>query len=642
MVKRRELAIFFLLFILGLFLAYTYNDIIKAKNNIFDSIEQHKIDQISFVLQNLQEDIYKKNQIKTKDDFISFFGQEANREKYEHILSMMLSSDVKYSYVLYKDDENKFRFLLDASKTDKANFNQKFDIDLKEYNLAYTTKEPQIIKQQNIENLYVTYLYPIIINGSVIGLFNIDFTTEIKAIILKSIKPLEAFFTILTVFIFIFMGITLIQIFHYFITKKKIFTDPLTNTFNRNYLEEIEHVLNLEKYSVAILDLDKFKIINDTYGHKTGDYILSHVSTIFKDSIRESDILVRYGGEEFLLLINKRDKTATETKINICERIRNNVAKENFSYDGNDIKVTVSIGVHKHPSLEKNLQEAIKIADKMLYEAKSSGRNKIVIYDEKLNSLSLASSSSKYLSFVKEALAEDRVTCHYQPIYNHRTGEIFKYEALVRIISKDGKVIMPMSFMPQIKLTNVHYKLTQRVLSTVFEKFKDNQKLVSININFSDLIHPDIEESIVKTLKSNHNLASRVTFEILESDEIENIELFKQKIHLLHSLKAKVSIDDFGSGYSNFKSVIDIEANFLKIDGSLIKNIDINSKDFKVVKSIVHFAAQSNMQTIAEFVHSKEVYEKLLLLDIDYMQGYYISKPEPHLILQDELFKTVS
>ncbi len=640
MVKRRELTIFFLLFILGLFLAYTYSDILRAKENIFDRIEKHKIEQISFVLKNLQEDIYKNNQIATKNDLVSFFEEKKNREKYEHILSMMLSSDVKYSYVLYKDDENKFRFLLDASKTDKANFNQKFDIDLKEYNLAYATKEPQTVKQKNVENIYITYIYPIISNGAVIGLFNIDFTTEIKSIILESIKPLEAFFTILTIFIFIFMGITLVQIFHYFITKKKIFTDPLTNTFNRNYLEEIGHVIDLKNYSIAMLDLDKFKVINDTYGHKAGDYVLSHVSTIFKKSIRDSDILIRYGGEEFLLLINNRD--SEKLKMTICERIRANVAKENFSYDGDDIKVTLSIGIHKHPSLEKNLQEAIKIADKMLYEAKRSGRNRVVVYDEKLNSHSSSSSSSKYLSFVKEALAEDRVTCHYQPIYSHHTGEIFKYEALVRIISKDGKVIMPMSFMPQIKLTNVHYKLTQRVLSTVFDKFKDNQKLVSININFSDLIHPDIEDSIVKALKSNHNLASRVTFEILESDEIENIELFKQKIHLLHSLKAKVSIDDFGSGYSNFKSVIDIEANFLKIDGSLIKNIDINSKDFKVVKSIVHFAAQSNMQTIAEFVHSKEVYEKLLLLDIDYMQGYYISKPEPHLVLKEELFKTVS
>jgi diguanylate cyclase (GGDEF)-like protein len=640
MVRKRGLVVFSLLFMLGLFLAYTYNAISKAKETIFERIEKHEIDHISLVLQNLQKDICANNPITDQEGLVSFFEQKQNREKYEHILSMALSSDVKYSYILYKDDENKFRFLLDASKTDKANFNQKFDINLKEYNLIYTLKEPQIIKQKNIENIYVTYLYPIISSsGVVVGFFNIDFTTDIKMIILDSIKPLEAFFNILTIFIFIFIGVALVQIFHYFITRKKIFTDTLTNTFNRNYLEEIEHVLNLEKYSVAILDLDKFKFINDTYGHKAGDYILSHVSAIFKDSIRDSDILVRYGGEEFLLLINNRDDS--KSNLNICERIRSNIAQENFSFDGHDIKVTLSMGVHKHPSLEKNLQEAIKIADKMLYEAKRSGRNKIVIYDEKLSSYSSASSSAKYLSFVKEALDENRITCHYQPIYNHKTGEIFKYEALVRIIDKDGKTVMPMSFMPYIKLTNMHYKLTQRILSLVLDKFKENQLLVSININFSDLMNPDIEQSIVRALKSNHHLASRVTFEILESDEIDNIELFKQKIHLLHSLKAKVSIDDFGSGYSNFKSVIDVEANFLKIDGSLIKNIDVNSKDFKVVKSIIHFAAQSNMQTIAEFVHSREVYEKLLLLDIDYMQGYYISKPEAHLVLKNELFKTV-
>ena len=136
-----------------------------------------------------------------------------------------------------------------------------------------------------------------------------------------------------------------------------------------------------------------------------------------------------------------------------------------------------------------------------------------------------------------------------------------------------------------------------------------------------------------------YNIASRVTFEILESDEIDNITLFKEKINLLHSLGAKVSIDDFGSGYSNFKTILDIEANFLKIDGSLIKNIDKNEKDFKVVKSIIHFAKEANMQTIAEFVHSKEVYKKLQELNVNYMQGYFIAQPSAELSSKNELFK---
>ena len=133
---------------------------------------------------------------------------------------------------------------------------------------------------------------------------------------------------------------------------------------------------------------------------------------------------------------------------------------------------------------------------------------------------------------------------------------------------------------------------------------------------------------IADKLKLNTDLASRITFEILESDEIDNMELFKEKIDILHALGSSISIDDFGSGYSNFKMVLDMEADYLKIDGSLIKNIDKSEKDFKVVKNIIRFAQDSNMKTIAEFVHSKAVYDKLIELDVDYMQGYYISPPQ--------------
>lgn len=637
MVKRKEFVIFFLLFLLSLFFLYVYSDITKAKNEIFDRIEHHQIEQISYVLKNIEKDILDSSENLGSNDLVAMFRNATIREEYEHIISLMLTSNVKYAYILHKDNENRFRFLLDASKSDKAEFYQKFDVTSPEYEAVYKEKKPQIIEQHDIENLYLTYLYPIISNGHVVGLFSIDITTNIQKIILESIKPLETFFAVLIIFVLLLMGMTIMQIFHYFVTRKRIFTDPLTKTFNRNYLEEISPLLNLEHYSLAMLDLDKFKAINDTYGHKTGDYVLSRASIIFKESIRDSDILVRYGGEEFLLLINNR--SSNKTNIDICERLRSNISKELFTYDSNDIKVTVSIGLHKHPSLEKNLQEAIKLADEMLYVAKKSGRNRVITYDEKQSSKSSSSTSSKDIGFVKEALDENRVVCYFQPIYDHKSGEIFKYEALVRIVSKNGTIISPMQFLPGLKNTNMHYKLTQRILLIIFEKFRSNQKMVSININFSDLVNPDIEETIIKHLSQNHHLASRVTFEILESDEIDNIELFKRKINLLHSLKAKVSIDDFGSGYSNFKTIIDVEANFLKIDGSLIRNIDTNNKDFRVVKSIVHFARQSNMQTVAEFVHSKEVYEKLLMLDIDYMQGFYISEPKASLAEKEDLFK---
>lgn len=635
MVKRKEIFIFLLLLTLSIFFIYVYNDIKTTKKDIYTRIESHQIEQTSTILNNIQNEFISSLNIKNSDDLFNAFKEDKNREKYEGIISLILSANIKYAYILYKDDKDKFRFMLDASKIDKANFYQKFDVDSALYDYVYQTKKIQIIKQKDIENLYITILHPIISNNEVIGIFSVDMTSNIQKTILNSIKPLETFFIILIIFIFLLMLMTIMQIFHYFFTRKRMFTDSLTKTFNRNYLEEMSSVLNLGYYSLAMLDLDKFKTINDTYGHKTGDYILSQASKVFKNSIRDSDILVRYGGEEFLLLINNRG--SDESTLDICKRLKNNISKEHFFYDGNEIKVTVSIGLHKHPYLEKNLQEAIKKADEVLYLAKRNGRNRIEIYDEKITSGSQF--SSKNISFVKEALDDNRVVCYYQPIYDYKNGEIYKYEALVRIITADNSIVGPYEFLPQIKNTNIHYKLTQRVLQIVFEEIKKSKKSISVNINFSDLANKDIEETIVEHLKNNPSLASKVTFEILESSEVDNVALFMEKTNLIHSLGAKVSIDDFGSGYSNFKTIIDIEANYLKIDGSLIKDIDVNIKDYKVAKSIIHFAAQSNMQTIAEFVHSKDVYDKLVELNVDYMQGYYISAPKAALIEKEELFR---
>ena len=634
MVKKKELFIFALLIFLGLFAFYIYTYINKTKINIYDGIEKNKIEYISYIMKNIEQKIINENKIRTHKQIKKLFTNKKVREKYENTISLILTPSIKYLYILQKDKYGRFRFLLDASKTDKSNFYQKFDVENPKYEQLYKIKKPQVIRHKDMDNLYLTYLYPIIVSNDIIAVINVDITTQIHKTIAKIIKPLETFFIFLVIFIFILILMTIVQVYNYFVTRKRIFTDPLTKLYNRNYLIEFSPMLNLEHYSVAMLDLDRFKIINDTYGHKTGDYVLSQSSKIFKNSIRETDILIRYGGEEFLLFIYNRD--SEDSAVKVCERIRKNINNNIYNFDNQEIRVQVSIGLHEYPSLEKNLNEAIKVADKMLYVAKSEGRNRVINY---VDSTKSTSTKIKNIDFVKLALEENRIVCYYQPIYNHLDNTIEKYEALVRIIDKDGQVISPIFFLPDLKYTNIHYKLTQRILQIVFNEFKDNDKSVSINLNFSDLINRDIENTIIETLRKNKQLASRITIEILESDEIDNIELFKKKINLIHLLGAKVSIDDFGSGYSNFKTILDIEANYLKIDGSLIQNIDINEKDFKVVKSIIHFAKEANMLTIAEFVHSKDIYDKLLPLDLDYMQGYYIAKPSSTLLSVKELFR---
>ncbi len=614
----------------SLFFIYFYFYIDEVEKSVFTKIEANSIQQISYMLENIEAEIVEIIDYSESKDIVEIFNSDALQKIYESKLSQLLTPNIKYIYFLYQDSKGRFRFLLDGSHEDKANFYQKFDVENQAlYKKLYKYKEPQIIRQINMENLWLTYLYPVEYNGKVIGLLNVDMTTNLQHTIMSFISPIKNFFVVLIVFVFLLMVTTVVQIFRYFLTRRRLFSDQLTGLYNRNYLEEIIPNLNLYYYSIAVLDLDHFKMINDTYGHRVGDQVLRESALLLSQSIRESDTLIRYGGEEFLLFIYKRDFTDGEVQ-HMCERIRQKVEDYIVTYENIDVNITVSIGVHEHPHLEKSLNEAIRLSDSMLYVAKRRGRNQVVIYNEKQQDSSHISQDA--ITIVKTALEEERVLCHYQPIYNPHNGKILKYEALVRIIDDNDELIYPGVFLPLLKHTNVYNKLTKRILNICFEYFMHNSHHVSINLSFLDLMNDDILEFILENLNKNSELASRVTFEILESDEIEDIATFKDKIKILHDIGVKVAIDDFGSGYSNFKAILDIEADYLKIDGTLIQDIDKSDKVFKVVKNIILFAKESQMRTIAEFVSSKELYDKLIELDVDYMQGFYIAKPSAELM----------
>jgi len=622
---------------LALFFTFVYNSALDSEKKIYTIIEDNIINEYKDIFSNLNRHLIYEHNINSKDDIFEYFKDEHNRKICEFSLSLN-TKNVKYLYILQKDSQGRFRFLLDASKEDKARFYQKFDVDDIAYKKVYLTKKPQVIYQKHIHGLYLTYLYPIISkDGNVIAIANVDIDTSFKKEIADLITPYELLFKTIIIFIVLIIILIIIQIFYYYKSQQKLFSDPLTKLFNRNYLKEIKDYINLNNYSIAMLDLDKFKVINDIYGHKAGDYVLAKSAEIFKNSIRDNDILIRYGGEEFLLFINTRKDV--NSAIEVCERIRKNIEGYIFEYDNQEILVTVSIGLNKNPIESKNIEEAIKVADQKLYIAKRNGRNNIVTSltndQEKIEIIE----NELGVDFVKDAIFEDRVIIYYQPIYDYKIEKIVKYEALVRIIDKDGVVISPFKFMPNIEHTNIHYKVTKLIINIVLDKFSENNLSVSINLNYSDLINKDIENLIDSRLKDNPKLAKRITFEILESDEIENIELFITKIERLHSYGCTISIDDFGSGYSNFKTVLDMQADYLKIDGSLVKNIDKSEKDFKVVKNIIRFAKDTNMKTVAEFVHSKDVYDKLIELDVDYMQGYYIAPPNSKLLDEEEIFK---
>jgi diguanylate cyclase (GGDEF)-like protein len=626
------------LLLLSIFFGFVFKYALLSEDKIFQKILTDKIQRYETLFSNLNARIIDDEYLHTREQLKNFFSQRENRDKYIKILSLVEDQTTKYIYILQRDSKKRYRFLLDASKEDKASFYQKFDITNKKYSKLYSTKKPQIIFQKKIAGLYVTYLYPILYNDNILGVFSVDIDVRIKQDILKIIDPFRLVFGVFILLVFVIVLMSFLQIIYYNKSKKQLFTDPLTKVFNRNYLNILKPSLNLYNYAIAMIDLDRFKVINDTYGHECGDYVLRETAKIIRKSLRDQDIFIRYGGEEFVLLILTRQES--KIALDTCERLRKAVEQHNFKYDNNDILVRISIGLNPIPVESKNFDEALKIADQQLYISKKNGRNLVSVAHFATSEDVEHIRDENSMEFVSEAINNEKVLCLFQAIYSDKLQKIVKYESLVRIVDSNEKLIAPMEFLPYIEHTNLYYALSNIILDISFQAALQTDRAISINLSYYDLMNKDIEEKITTTLQGNPALAKKVTFEILETNDIENVSLFQKKISALQTLGSTIAIDDFGSGYANFRMVLDMKADYLKLDGTLIKNIDRSEQDLYVVKNMIQFAHDAGMQVIAEFVHSKAVYDKLVTLNVDFLQGYYIAAPERVLLREDQLFKS--
>jgi diguanylate cyclase (GGDEF)-like protein len=374
-----------------------------------------------------------------------------------------------------------------------------------------------------------------------------------------------------------------------------------------------------------MMDLDKFKVINDTYGHEIGDEVLIKVSNVLKSSIREYDKLIRYGGEEFLLYLSMRDLEQTAL-IDILNRVRQNIESIEVKTGLITIHPTISIGLNSYTSHFKSEFDAISMADKMLYTAKRTGRNKISAF---IPSQKEEEQSIRMLNVhhVKEAIEEKRIFCEYQPIVHLGSNQIVGYEALVRIRDRDGKILYPGMFLPNIEHSNIYKELTLIILQINFQKVRDERCSISINLNITDILDDDIYTTIKSHLDLIKEDAVFLTFELLEEEQITSLDTLKERIKSLHLLGSKISLDDFGSGYSNFNHIFTLDVDVIKIDGSLIKEIDSSNISYQLVESIIAFARASNKKVVAEYIHSAKVLEIVKELGIIYGQGFYLGKP---------------
>lgn len=400
--------------------------------------------------------------------------------------------------------------------------------------------------------------------------------------------------------------------------KQTLITDRLTQLKNRHkLLEDITQDKN--NSFLCLLNIDGFKEINDFYGNKVADKLLIKVGSTIQKLCVTSNIYKLHADEFAVLSENISEEKFTD----LVNQIINTIANKVFTVKGNKIHITISGGI----SFEtRNL---FICADMALQKAKQK-KEHLFIYNESINIIKDITNNINGIKMLKDAIKKDTIVPFYQPIYNLKTSKIEKYESLARIIL-DKKVYAPFVFLDIAKRSKLYPHITKAVISKAFEYFKKSQFEFSINISIIDILNENTLSFIKNELK-NLKDCRRVVFEILESEEIENFEIMKEFVKEVKGYGCKIAIDDFGSGYSNFSNILEMDVDYLKIDASLIKNItsDLDSKI--LVQGIVDFSKRLNIKTIAEYVETKESMELLAKIGVDYAQGYYIGKPQSQII----------
>lgn len=543
------------------------------------------------------------------------------------LLDTLNTTYTNYVYIVVFINNQSY-ILVDASKKDKMNPLDIFEFlpeEIPVINKAISTLEPQYKVINSINTIGITFYYPFRykdVNYLLVIDYSFNKIKEIKDL-LSIIKKIAISFIILTLVILNTLIFFIIKTSYY---KRKSFIDNLTNIYNRSYLEYISELIDLKNYIVAVVDVDFFKKVNDTYGHAIGDIVLKTLAENIRKNLREEDIVIRYGGEEFVLLIRKDRQNKIESILNVFERLREHIENLKIFITKKDyIKVTISIGVFLNTDKEKSLSSAIKKADIALYKSKSKGRNRIEIYDEEKDSIPSIISVME----VKDAINENRIFCYYQPIIDLKTNLVPHYEALVRMKDKNGNIITPYNFLTAIENTFVYTKLTKAVIDyniEILEKYPDIK--VSINLKPADILNRSTIDYLLNIAK-NKDIVSRLSLEIVETEDLLAYTEILKIISQLKEVGYKICLDDFGSGYSNFVYLLRLNIDYLKLDANLIKNITTDKVSFEVVKLIVQFSKNMKIKTVAEFVENEDILKVLKYIGVDYGQGYYFSKPKP-------------
>ncbi|RLA80525.1 MAG: diguanylate cyclase [Epsilonproteobacteria bacterium] len=402
---------------------------------------------------------------------------------------------------------------------------------------------------------------------------------------------------------------------------RDLYNDQLTHLPNRNSLiKKINDSKNIAL--LALIDIDKFSILNDLYGEENGDDILVQFSLKIKDYFSSDYQAFRVGSDRFVVLCTCGDEANCLTDFKqLCHQFSMDINLHGISLKETDIDLNITIGI----ALSDD-KHAFDYAQRAVQKAREK-YIQIMEYDpSQFQKTEDIEDNIKWVKKIKDGFDNNNFQPYFQPIIDAKTQEVYKYEALIRYIEDDGSEVAPYIFLPIAKKAKLFPVVIKIMLNGVIEVIKEKKIRVAVNISFDDIINKNTQEFIFNTLENNKEEAQLLDFEILESEEIEDYDLVKEFILKIKEFGCSVGVDDFGAGYSNFNMIDELNIDFVKIDGSLIKEIDTKPKQALIVETISQFCKKLGVKTVAEFVSSEEIYVTAKNLEVDYMQGWHFGK----------------
>lgn len=412
--------------------------------------------------------------------------------------------------------------------------------------------------------------------------------------------------------------------------------DPLTGLYNRRHFNEmLEHEIgrserHRHEFSIVFIDCDNFKEINDSFGHPTGDEVLTEMAAIMNALMRKGDLVARFGGDEFAIML---PETGRDGALIVAEQVRKAIHDTVFKNPaGESFHASVSLGAVSYPNDAVSVPDLMAGCDMALYKAKFAGKNSVIAFDGK-HSAEKARTERMAIETLRNAIRDDRIVPYFQPIFDCAKNEIFAYDVVARMLSESGEVVPAAAFIESVERYGLARELDMAIVQNTFRAMRGQLdagktlKPVFINLSAQEIQGRGILEYAEERCHAMQIPCNMVVFELTEREAISDMGSMRRFLSQLQQRGFKFALDDFGSGYNSFHYLRELRFDFVKIDGEFVRSMQHSRIDKALVSNLSRLCQELSIRTVAEYVENEEIYDLIRSEGVDFGQGYYLGMP---------------